>query len=105
MQRVAPSGVSPFLEHEERTFMSYDWRDEVAYARRQAAGFRLQAANTRHEAEKVATALEADADRTDMRADGIERLCLRGSEEEKQKQKEKERSHDDPPDSAHVPSR
>ena len=57
--------------------MSYDWRDEVASIRRQATAYRLQAAEVRHEAEKRASALEADADRTEMRADGIEAMCSR----------------------------
>lgn len=63
--------------------MSYDWKDEVAAIRRQADVYRLRAANERHDAEKRASALEADADRTEMRADGIERLCSRGGTGEK----------------------
>jgi len=59
--------------------MGYDWRDEVASIRREAKMLRLRAANERHEAEKRASALEADADRVDMKADGIERICSRGS--------------------------
>lgn len=55
----------------------YSWQDEVAAIRRSAEEFRLRAANERHETEKRATALEADADRTEMRADHIERLCSR----------------------------
>jgi hypothetical protein len=60
--------------------MSYSWKEEVKAIRQSAQELRLKAARVRFDAEKRATALEADADRTEMRADGVERLCSRGAD-------------------------
>ena len=55
--------------------MAYSWQDEVNAIRRQAQQLRLKAQDVRYAAEKQATALEADADRSEMRARQLQRLC------------------------------